>query len=221
MLGKMRVNKTTEKNTIEMYAEWYFQELLEAGYISRWEREPETLTVEYGLKRYRVVYAKKSTKIEEYNLLPEITYTPDYIVYWAEKAHGIFYENVKDQNQFNAPFLSNSITRIQYSYIDVKPTSAVSQRTGRVGSSRSFPLIQRMLMGRGIYVQKMVPIPMAGSGITIAAFTKTFTPKRYLFTDGGGKPRKINFPVRTMSTYIAERLTAIERFKSLLNAGPH
>jgi hypothetical protein len=74
-----------------------------------------------------------------------------------------------------------------------------------------------MLMEQFIYVQKMVPIPMAGSGITIAMFTKTFTPKRYLFTDGGGKPRKINFPIRTLATYVAERMAYIDRCKSLLN----
>jgi hypothetical protein len=203
------MGKTTEKNTIELYFEWWALEMESAGFIQKCIREPETLSVMdasvYG--RYKR-FKRKEKEVEEFNLFPAINYTYDYLVIWTKKAEYLFYEEVYPEAVFlfgKPKFVAHyDSTRDQVvSYIDIKPTNNVQQRGGKVSSAVSFPLKQRMLWDQSrIFINKVVPIPMAGSGYSSALFITTFVPQRYLLTDGGKQARKIKFKTTSLKEYV-------------------
>lgn len=205
----------TEINPIEQYFEWWLEDMVRAKYIDSYKREPETLMVapslEYG--RYKR-FKSKEKEVEAFNIFPEINYTYDYIIYWNESAEYLFYEETNDLRifQFGKPAFIAHRDRDDnvYSILDVKPTNSVQRQGGKVSSAITFPLKQRLLWdGQGIFVNKVVPIPMGGTGYNSALFIKTFTPQRYLLTDGGGSMRKIKYQVKTIGQYALEKSTYI------------
>ena len=210
--------KKTKENTIELYSRWWFQELKDMGYIKAIYREPETLICAGKSKYQRLKFFKrKEAEVEEFNLFNEIKYTYDYKIIWDLKARYIFYDII-DKDDEKALFEKGKPLLIaNYDYdengeeihvtrLDVKPTASVA-RFGKTSTQISFPIKQRMIYDRtGIYIQKFIPIPMAGSGKTSSIFPKSFTPKRFMFTDGGKQLRKINFKVRGLEEFIKSTL---------------
>lgn len=215
--------KKTQRNTIEAYFEWFLNELLENGYIKWWKREPEKIlassAIEYG--RYKR-FKRKEKIIEQFNLFREVNYTHDYEMCWTQKAEYIFYEEITENRvfQFGKPLFIAHQKEIEEvmeicSIVDVKPTTSVTQRGGKVSSSVSFPFKQRLIWkNHNIYVNKVVPIPMAGTGYSSALFITAFTPVRYLLTDGGKMRRKIKFPTRMIKEYTAFKA---EEIKTILS----
>ena len=205
--------KKTEKNQLELYFEWWLVEMQSLGYINNFVREPETQTVmeagEYGrYKRFKT----KEKEVEQFNLFPKITYTYDYKIIWNKSAEFLFYEEIMEQSIFlfsKPPFIASREASLiegdEYivSYVDVKPTNSVQQRGGKVSSAISFPLKQRMLWERDrTYINKVVPMPMAGTGYNSALFVKTFVPQRYLLTDGGKMRRKIKYKTTSLKEFV-------------------
>jgi len=206
----------SDKNTIELYFEWWLLEMKSAGYIADFKREPEKLLVldnaPYG--RYKR-FKSKEKEIEEFNLFQKIQYTYDYRVIWNDTAEYLFYEEVLPAGVFQfgiPPFIAHrSPEGDVYSLIDVKPTNSVMQKGGNVSSSISFPLKQRMLWDRDrLYINKVVPMPMAGTGFNSALFIKTFCPQRYFLTDGGGQRRKIKWKAIPLKEYVKNKITYID-----------
>jgi len=213
--------KKTETNTIEDYFQWWLNQMQQAGYIKYYKREPETISVigpaTYG--RYKR-FKRKEKEVEDFNLFNQITYTYDYIIVWATTAEYLFYEEVLEGSIFSfgkpvfiahQSVLKEGFPPEVVSYVDVKPISAVQQKGGKVSSAVSFPIKQRIIWERyRRYINKVIPIPMAGAGYTVALFCKTFVPQRYLLTDGGGQQRRIRFPIQSMEQYVLKRKTYIE-----------
>ena len=220
ILDKMKV-KQTKENTIEKYSLWWFNELKDHGYIKEIFREPETLYCADKEKYYRLKrFKRKDPEVEEFNLFGEIKYTYDYKIIWDLKARYIFYD-VIDKNDDKALFKQGKPLLIaNYDYdkdgneihvtrLDVKPTASVA-RFGKTSTQISFPIKQRMIYDRyGIYIQKFIPIPMAGSGKTSSVFPKSFTPRRYLMTDGGKQLRKIRFVVKGLQEYVKLKISEL------------
>lgn len=204
----------TEKNTLELYFEWWLLEMQGAGYIKSFLREPESIVAigaaEYG--RYKR-FKSKEKEIELFNLFPKYEYTYDYKIIWNESAQYVFYEEVLPSNvfQFGKPaFIAHKEGDEVISLVDVKPTNSVQRQGGKVSSALTFPLKQRMIWERDrIYINKVVPMPMSGTGFNSALFIKTFTPQRYLLTDGGGQRRKIKWKAVSMKDYVNEKVTYI------------
>ena len=221
----------TERNKLELYFEWFFSELKDHGYIKDFYREPTTIYYREPEKIKRLkVFKSKAPRIEEVTLFPKLSYTADYKVVWEEKARYYFFEDAV-QVELGMPFaygvpvfLSNTElinNKEEYiSYFDVKPTSAVS-RKGRVSTSSTFYLKQRMIFETsGRYINKFIPIPMAGAGKRSAIFPNVFTPQRYLFTDGGKQIRKIKFPITDLNGYIHKKkqeMEIIDKYNQLFN----
>ena len=206
--------KRTDINTIELYSVWYFQELKENGFLKDYVREPETLVCAPKVKHdYLQRFKRVDDRLEELTLFPEISYTYDYKLIWNKEARYLFYDLVDKDNEESYFLHGRPLFIANYDYdhngdemhvtrIDVKPTAAVA-RFGRVQSSVTFPIKQRMLYEKdGTYIQKFIPIPMAGAGKTSAIFIKSFTPKRYIFTDGGKQLRKIKWPITDLKGYL-------------------
>ena len=213
--------KKTKRNTIELYSEWYFQELKEQGFLIDWKREPETIVCADKHKEDFLVRMKTKNKVGVFNLFQEIVYTYDYRLTWHEKARYIFYDviDINDHDRIfehgRTPFIANydydeKGNRMHVTDLDVKPTHSVV-KFGKTSTSITFPIKQRMIFDKtGRYINKFVPIPMAGSGKKSSMFIKTFTPKRYLLTDAGLRGRKIEFEVKDLNTFVHQRLKELK-----------
>lgn len=209
----------TEINDIEMFFQWWLNEMVEAGYIKSYIREGETLiadnSISYGrIKRFK----SKESKVELFNLFPEVKYTYDYRIIWDQSAEFLFYETVEEAHafQFGKPVFVAHYATIEdeaeiISYVDVKPTNSVMRAGGKVSSSITFPFKQRLIwMNEKLYINKVVPIPMSGTGFSSALFIKTFVPARYLITNKSGAARKINFEYINLSAFVHKRTTYLE-----------
>lgn len=193
------VQKKTEENNIERYTRWYFEELKSHGYIKEIIREPETIEVypthtELQVKRFKT----KPSEYKEMALFNPIRYTYDFRILWDEKARYLFFDIIPVPGEpfiFGKPLFyahQHQENGDIVSFVDTKPPSSVSTMFGKTNSSISFPIKQRIIFeNTRIYINKFVPIPMAGAYKNSAVFIKSFTPARYLRTDKTMVPRKI------------------------------
>ena len=176
-------------NNTEQQFEYWLDELIKQGYVISYEREPKTflLTKNIGFSYNKETKLKTKTKVENkiHFFLKDITYTPDYKVVFSEKALGKYVIHLKmsdtgytaDINSFDkySQFLTLSENDNGYIvYFDVKPPAFVSKFSAKVGSSREFPIKQRLMFDiHNIYVNKVVPV-----GSKNCLFNKTFKPIR-------------------------------------------
>lgn len=208
----------TQVNTLELYSLWYFQELQEQGFIKRVDRECESIEVLPDQFHIREKHWKTKANITEtYRVEQARTYTYDYRVVWTDKALYYFTE-VWDKEvpfKFGHPtFVSHIVDGEMVSYIDVKPHANVQAKGSRVVSSAyTFPFVMKILLYRyNLYINKMIPIPMANGGFNTAMFVVTFTPARYYYTDGGGMLRKVpKWNRQSLSIFLNKRGAVIEK----------
>jgi len=166
----------------EIYFSWYLDELFEAGYIDEYCRQPEPFSL-FDPVRYNWILSLKTKKKEmTTTLLRAHSYQADFKIEWNASAINLFF----DINKLNGgPFFSSEYGT---SFIDVKPSFDMQNMT------RLFTINQKWVYQRfGVYVQKIVPQKL---------FKATFTPNRYLYTDKSSKPRKIDYPVQTLTEFI-------------------
>jgi hypothetical protein len=176
----------------ELYFSWYLDELKEAGYIQQYEFEPELFVLSHKVVHDWIKPLKTKDKDMETTLLREHVYTPDFEVMWEEKAHNVFFTKSTDNTNFkNHPFYVDNVNSdYPYMYIEIKPIFDQNNMT------RLFSINQKwMYEEHGEYIN-LIKVP--------DIFKKTFTPKRYLTTDISGKPRKINWEIKTLDGYVAE-----------------
>lgn len=136
----------------ELSFENYLRELKNAGFISKYQLHPETYEllepVTYIVDR--VVRKKPGPK--KTTLLYGKTYTPDYKIWWSQKAKRVFCQNLSEICLERIPFLSQYDFEegCEISVIDVKPAHF------RHGMLDKFNQTQKLLFHlKGIYVQKI------------------------------------------------------------------
>lgn len=171
----MSLEKGIYRSNEEVYFSWYLDELIKYGYVSWYKYESRKFklldevkgTWDRKLKNGKVVAT-------ELHLLQDVEYTPDFEICFTEKALGIFCTGIPSRNR--PYFVGVEVDPILNEYIvlvDVKGKSFINAT-----SSISFSFTQKLMWDKlKIYVQKVVPQSL---------FNKTFTPSRYLYTDGGG-----------------------------------
>lgn len=223
----------SKKNSIELYFEWFLNELMENGYVEKYDREGERLNIfnQFNHKRLKTFKTKEPVE-EEFRFMNDLSYHYDYRIFWTEKAKYIFYEEYIEGEPFiyGKPIFVASKTLFTYrdgseeykiiSLLDVKPPPQVARFTGHVSTIHTFPIIQKILFNLWrTYINKIVPIPTKGSGHTVALFCTCFTPRRYMFTDAGKQGRKINFKVRTFEEYLEMKQKEINRINNEINGG--
>lgn len=179
----------TEKNNFEMYFEWWLDDLKEEGFITEYVREPQTFILKPEVE---VSYpkGKKILKIAKQAILNPITYTPDYKVAFTQKGVNILFLVISEMGSLSEKYnrnlhflfvenLRSLKDNVYVLYFDVKaPAKAVRFSSG-LGSTREFPIKQRLMYDlKGIFVNKVVPV-----GSSTSLFEKTFYPKRYFQTD--------------------------------------
>jgi len=177
----------------EVYFQWYIDDLIEEGFIDKWNYEEEVYTIFDSLKLPWEEQMKTQVSSRKFGAIQKSTYRPDFNLYWEDKAKGIFISGIPS---IQKPAFAGSefldLTDQGKSTIDVKGAGG-SKAAKKNTSVITFPLKQRLMWIRNnIFVHKVVPQEL---------FEKTFTPYRYIFTNQSGAKRKIKWKVRTVSEY--------------------
>ncbi len=172
----------------ELYFIWWLEELQSAGFIESFYRIEEPIVIFEKTSFDFIVGNKELSK----PILRKINYTPDFYIQWADKAEGIFLAVVNGsytKEQFKRCVFYCESNKV--SIVDVKGTFS-----GRLISAITFPIIQKILFHKNIFVQKVVPLGDKG------LFANTFTPAKYFLTPKTGKQRKTSFKMERLNKYL-------------------
>ncbi|KKN88730.1 hypothetical protein LCGC14_0246210 [marine sediment metagenome] len=191
----------------EWYFSWYLDDLKEAGFISDYQYPGKTFALsEKVRKKYDEVLKTKIKRVDR-ELLRSHTYTCDFLIWWESRAYKTLFTTLKivDSRYKYIPFTANievprhyevNPSPVRMSYIDVKPEVA-RRFTGKLASFHTFPIDQKWVMKKyNIYVQK-IAVPKV--------FKQTFTPSRYLRTDGDRQDRVMDYEPKELHRYLIEQ----------------
>jgi hypothetical protein len=166
----------------EVMFSYYVNELIDKGWLvgAEYHPHPVSVTDEHKVHAY--------TRSGERNIMTYVTlakkheYTYDWKLYWSDKAHGVFfwkeggvyekgfYPYSKPKNENYLPFYASqnvSLVDIKGGFIGRNNTSAIT-----------FPINQKVLLSRGMFVQKIV-ISLDEKGL----FYRTFTPRQVVIDE--------------------------------------
>lgn len=190
-MGKLNIDSSEE-----LYFSWWLDELIEAGYVLDYT-DANTYQLTSGLYLEYLEIKKTKNVIKTQTLLEPSNYTPDFEIKWHKNALGIFVNppirSLVDGNKVYhdgvlGKFDKNLFTKSGECLVEVKPVYDRHNMTRLVQLN-----IKQMMQQHSIFVN-LVKIP--------DLFVKTFTPKRFLYTDSGKLERKINFKVITLQEYL-------------------
>lgn len=189
--------KILEKEKFASMEERYFQlwidELKESGLIHTEEYQPFTavLAESKSFKFKKVL--KTKTKIEEFNLMQPLKYTPDWEIEFSNHFKDLLGVNIQDV--YDSVWTKKKPLFILTDGIwvlDVKGSYDPH------GDGRNFVFNQKMLLDKNnMYSQKVAISNEKGS-----FFDKTFTPKRYLYCDKSNKLRKLKYKPVSLKEFI-------------------
>jgi hypothetical protein len=174
----------------EIYFFWYLTELYNNGFIFQINYQPQTFTLADKQEYYWTQVLKTKTKQMLATILQGHDYTPDFLIIWSSRAQGILYN--KSDDIFN--FRKNVFVGKKYTYSQDVSFIEVKAEFGKYNSFRWFTINQKWVYQKfGIYIQMVKPISL---------FKKTFTPERFLFTDGGKQPRKLKYKPTLLEEFL-------------------
>lgn len=184
---KNMLKKESKYSDEEIHFMWWMEELIKAGYIIEYKFEP--CIVELSNKKEINILKRRKEK-KSFLLHPHI-YTPDFGIKWNEKAINIFITDINSTDfNTNSPFYAelDEFYKLYKSFIEIKPIFDQNNMT------RAFIINQKWIYEKYKKYINLIECSWL--------FAKTFTPKKYLFTDISGNPRKIKFKIRTLEEYI-------------------
>lgn len=179
----------------ELYFSWWCNDLIEAGILNQYNKS-KTIQLFTGLHHNYTEVKELKTKIkttEKQQCLIDVTsYTPDYDLYF-------------DVNKL-------------YKFVDIlcdNPNKFINPLIGQVDEDSGYikviienkPVFDQNNMTRLFKVNQKWTYQLTGQFVNIVEYTKlfkeTFTPKRFLLTDGNNRERIINkWQVRTLEQYL-------------------
>jgi len=177
----------------EIYFSWYLTELYNNGFIFRIEYQPQTFALSIKQEYYWTRVLKTKTKQMLSTILQGHDYTPDFLIMWSAKAQGILYNTIADI--FN--LRKNIFVGKKYTYSHDVSFIEVKAEFGKYNSFRWFVINQKWMYQKfGIYIQMVKPISL---------FKRSFTPERFLFTDGARQPRKLKYKPILLDEFLREQ----------------
>lgn len=185
-------------NLFEKYFEDWLLELEERGDVIMLEKHPQTFTL---LSEVSLLYTQQlKTKVKDayFNLFSSIVYTADFKFILHKDSPLCKFVTFIEPGSLGDPrnvFYCTSKTRTGnlIIYVDIKPPSRALKFSASLGSSREFPIKQRILYDtQNIYINKIVPY---GQGKCL--FSQTFTPKTFYYTESGKKVRSVGLNNKT------------------------
>jgi hypothetical protein len=187
---KKRESKLASKE--EVYFSWWLDDAIKAGYVVKYSYEPEPLHLSDVVKNKYIKKLKTKNKNMEEKLLDKHVYTADFLIYWNDKARDIFFINENTKKQNNQAF---TFVKENKSYVEIKGSFDNNNMT------RLFRVNQKWVYDKLNVFVNLFKI----SNNKNSFFDKTFTPRRYLLTDGGGKKRKINYKPKNIFDYVKKK----------------
>jgi len=169
----------------EKYFWWWANELKDIGFIEKIELQPKPFDLSSSIKSVYDKQLKTKIKEVEETLLNKHIYTTDVKITWNKSALDIFTtlldSRVKKTENRSLTYIISQINENNeiISYVEVKPSFDQNNMT------RLAKINQKWVWEKhGLFVNIVIPEKH---------FNKTFTPKKFLFTDKSGKPRKIKY----------------------------
>lgn len=193
----------------EFHSVAYFNELLVHGILLEAEYHPQAFQLSDPVYNYYVeekfVRKKLVKKMVVREVMKAHIYTADWRLVWNPEA-----DLSKFVIRYDEKLVRGAVGVFQAKLIDGKITSYVDIKGGAISpymnsSAVTYSINCKWTFAKfGIFVQKIVPIftqkvkmRQKSSGI----FTTTFTPQKYLMTDGGTQRRKLHYEPRTFAQY--------------------
>jgi len=173
----------------------YIEELKGEGFIDEFDYHVESFSLSDKVGYNWMKKMKTKEKEMESTLLQPHIYTPDFSIFWNEKAYGIFYCDINDGKikLDSVPFVNNIDEGMDKgSFIEVKPAFDMNNM------QRLFAINQKWVYKEhGVYVQKVIPV-----GKKNCLFAKTFVPQKAMLTPKTKKPKKYKFEVKSLNEFL-------------------
>lgn len=196
----------------EMWFASYVQELLDKDYLLSATYQPSAFELSTDRCVTSRVIKKNTCNAIGVSLTKKHSYTPDWVLCWAEKANGVFFwtKGREYQNGF-FPFRKTLANNFVPFYATEKTNiSVVDIKGGFVGRNNSsgvtFSLNQKWVLDKyDIFIQKVV-VSLDQKGL----FFRTFTPNRvvtdevYKIKSREGEP-KLKYDPRTLEDFINKK----------------
>lgn len=174
----------------EVYFSWYLDELIEAGYVRDYDTQPEKYQLTESVKCSSIKQMKTKEKLVEATLLQPHHYTSDFNTFWNPIAENVFVRPRHDAPVKDCPFFISKDPWLG-TVVEIKPVFDQNNM------GRLFRINQKWVLDMyDVYIQEVK---------TTKLFEKTFTPQRYLLTDGGGQARRLKYKPVTLQEYIKNR----------------
>jgi hypothetical protein len=174
----------------------YLLELQEAGWVKEFTFHVDEFVLSAPVKYKWIKELKTKKQVQESTLLQGHVYSPDYRIFWENRALGKFYINIFDNlNKIDeVPFINNinADGTDAGTYIEVKPSFDMNNM------QRLFAINQKWVFkDYGILVQKIIPI-----GKPTCLFAKTFVPKEAMLTNKTKQPKKYKFVTKSLDEFL-------------------
>lgn len=218
--------KKLDNPTQEELFDLWCDELVEAGFIKKVQKQNEAKTFTLGQETYCIRTSKKvlykgtsreriKVTTSKITIIPEVTYTPDRVIFWTDKAYYLFFKNTTDyiasEEEIPYVFLADCImydgNPVYVSYVDVKAPPGYG---GRNNSDVSLSIKSKWVWNEyGTYINKVYNYPNKKvKNVNPYLWLKTFTPLRYFYTDKLTKRRTIsNWKPRTLKEFLDYSIT--------------
>lgn len=170
----------------EVYFCWYLEELKKHGFIIEYTR-PETIILSESTKRDVVKHLKtKAVEVEEH-VMHGANYTPDFLVKWNTKAIEVFVTIYSTRVKKETPFFCN---------MNLESTFEIKGEFDRNNMTRLAKTNIKWAFEKYSLLVELLKVP--------EIFKKTFTPKRYMYTNKDMSLRKIKWNTKTLKTFVNE-----------------
>ena len=172
----------------EVYFSWWLDELQAAGLIERYTYNEDVFLLSDKVDNTYQEQLKTKVKDKSENLIKKHIYTPDFAIYWNDKAKGIFFGEGK---QSNYPFI---LVKDSISYVETKGDFDFNNMT------RLFTVNQKWLYDKEKTYINLLKISSKKNSF----FDKTFTPKMYTIANKSKQKRKLHYKPKILNSYLTQ-----------------
>lgn len=175
----------------ELSCLFFAEELMKDGYVEKVERSPSYMLCDPVQNTY-ALQLKRGSKHETQTISNGVSYTPDYDIYFTDKAIGKFCWELGsgtkwDKNLLVAQKVLSNGKTLYRACVEVKPDFSRNSTTPKSVQSMKW-LMQRL----GVFVNLFRPNRI---------FEGLFVPGKYLTTERG-TPRKLKFRPKNLGEYL-------------------
>jgi len=164
--------RSSFKSDEEYYFNCWLHELMLSGYIESYTYEPLSIVISEVVQVPWVKQLKTKIKKQMHPISKSVTYTPDFLIIWTDKANGLFTYNSQD-SYVNRPLFY--VDECKHSFIEIKGNF---DRNGTDRDTRT--KIQWVFDKYNTLITLIKPDKL---------FKNTFYPEEYLLTKSGKDKR--------------------------------